>query len=98
MDILLADFSRNMHARKARAVETEGCSCGDVMEFVLVIMGVALVVSAIRGYKAEKYARKKVFNQDLSFIDYMCTSHPIMSGCGIFLLLIIIIAIFRAIF
>lgn len=68
------------------------------MEFVLVIMAVALVVSAVRGYKAEKYAKKTVFNQDLSFIDYMCSSHPIMSVCGALLLLIIIIAVFRAIF
>lgn len=68
------------------------------MEFVLVIMSVALVVSAVKGYKAEKYAKKTVFNQDLSFIDYMCSSHPIMSVCCVLLLLIIIIAVFRAIF
>ena len=68
------------------------------MEFVLVIMAVALVVSAVRGYKAEKYAKKTVFNQDLSFIDYICSSHPIMSVCGVLLLLIIIIAVFRAVF
>lgn len=68
------------------------------MEFVLVIMAVALVVSAVNGYKVEKYAKKTVFNQDLSFIDYMCSSHPIMSVCGILLILIIIIAVFRAIF
>lgn len=68
------------------------------MEFLLVIMAVALVVSAVKGYKAEKYARKQVYNQDLSFIDYMCSTHPIMAGCGVFLILIIIIAVFRAIF
>ncbi len=68
------------------------------MEFVLVIMGVALVISALQGYKAEKYARKEVFNQDLSFIDYMCTSHPIMSVCGIILILLIIIMVFQAVF
>lgn len=62
------------------------------------IMAVALVVSAVKEYKAEKYARKTVFNQDLSFLDFMCSNHPIMSGCGVFLFLIIIIAIFRAIF
>jgi len=68
------------------------------MEILLVIMAIALVVSALEGYKAEKYAKKTVYNQDLSFIDYMCSSHPVMAVCGIILLLLIIIAILRAIF
>ena len=47
------------------------------MEILLIIMAIALVVSALKGYKAEKYAKKTVYNQDLSFIDYMCSSPPV---------------------
>lgn len=68
------------------------------MEFVLVIMAIALICSAFKGYKAERYARKTVYGQELSFLDYMCSSHPVMTVCLILLLIIVVIAIFQAIF
>lgn len=64
------------------------------MEYVLVIIAVVLIASAVKGYKAERHARKVVFHQDLSFIDYICAGHPIMATCGIIFILVIIIAMF----
>ena len=63
------------------------------MEFVLIVTAVWLFVDAIKGYKAEKYAQKTVFNRDISFFDFMCSHHPIMATCMILLIILIVIAI-----
>ncbi|OUO16196.1 hypothetical protein B5F94_05995 [Flavonifractor sp. An4] len=71
---------------------------GDFVELALVIVVIWLIADAIKGYKAERYAQKTVFGRKLSFPDYMCSKHPIMSTCIIIFLLLTVIAIFLEIF
>ena len=68
------------------------------MEIALVAVCVWVIYDAIKGYNAERHAKKAVHGQDISFIEYMCSRHPVMTVCGTILIMLTIIAIIRSIF
>ena len=63
------------------------------MELILIVVVIWLFVDAFKGYKAEKYAQKTVFNCDIYFFDFMCSHHPIVATCMILFFILIVIAI-----
>lgn len=63
------------------------------MELILIVVVIWLFIDANKEYKAEKYAQKTVFNRDISYFSFMCSRHPIMAVCMIFLIILIVIAI-----
>ena len=62
------------------------------MALLWIIIGGALVVEALKEYNAEKYARKMVYNQDISFIDFILTKHPLMFGLVVLLIILFLIS------
>ena len=47
---------------------------------------------ALKHYDAEKYAKKRAYNQNISFIDFMFSNHPGVSIVTVILIIAIILA------
>ena len=63
------------------------------MALLWIIVGGALVVEALKEYNAEKHAQKMVYNQDVSFIDFMLTKHPLMFGLVVLFIVLFFISL-----
>lgn len=61
-----------------------------MVAFILVILFFWGGYEALQHYKAEKYAKRKIYGEDIEFINFMLTNHPIIFIGGIFALIIVI--------
>lgn len=59
--------------------------------FVLVILFIWGGNEALQEYKAEKYAKKKVYGEDIGFFSFMISNHPFILIGGIFASIIIFV-------
>ncbi len=45
--------------------------------FLIIIVGGWGAYEALKHYDAEKYAQKKVYNNDIDFLSFMLSNHPL---------------------
>lgn len=62
--------------------------------WALAIVLIICAVEAIKEYKAEKYAQKKVCNKDVNFFDFMLGNHPFLLIGGIILIICFVVVLF----
>lgn len=61
-----------------------------MVAFILLILFIWGGYEALKHYDAEKYAKKKVYGENIGFFSFMISNHPLILVGGIFLLILII--------
>lgn len=60
---------------------------------IITVLLFLLYREAFQEYHAEKHARQEIYHQNVSFVDFMVSHHPLLFCGGVILLIFVVLGI-----